>query len=70
LVIRYHGLTLNPKLLRDHLNYLIRYEIVNKEDKIYQLTKLGKELCELNFFINLKDIEEQMGTLSETSLRN
>lgn len=56
-------LNMNPKLLRDHLRYLIRYEIVKKEDNIYVLTDLGKGLCELNFFIRPKDIEEVMAKI-------
>jgi len=51
-------LNMNPKLLRDHLNYLIRYEIIKKENSFYKLTNFGRGLCELNFFIRPKDIEE------------
>ena len=54
----YDALRMNPKLLRDHLNFLIRYEIVEKENKIYKLTNFGRGLCELNFFIRPNDIDE------------
>lgn len=54
----YNGLKMNPKLLRDHLNYLLRYEIVMQEDKVYKLTDFGRSLCELNFFIKPNDIDE------------
>ncbi len=53
-----YGLGMNPKLLRDHLKYLIRYEIVTHEDKVYKLTNFGRGLCELNFFIKPSDIDE------------
>jgi len=51
-------LHMNPKLMRDHLNYLIRYEIVEKRDNIYSLTDLGRDMCELNLGITQKDIQE------------
>ncbi len=54
----YDSTRMNPKLLRDHLNYLIRYEIVEKENNLYKLTPFGRSLCELNFFIKPNDISE------------
>lgn len=51
-------LQMNPKLMRDHLNYLIRYKIVEKKDNIYSLTDLGKDICDLNLGITQKDIQD------------
>ena len=44
------SLQINPRSLSSHLKFLQDYEIVNKNDKKYHLTELGKEICELNFF--------------------
>lgn len=53
-------LKMNPKSLRDHLHYLIKYGIVIKNEDIYTLTDFGKGLCELNFFIKPSDITEAL----------
>jgi len=48
---------MNPKSLRDHLNYLTRYGVVNKNDNLYSLTSYGKDVCELEFFLKPDELE-------------
>lgn len=43
------SLRINPKSLRDHLNFLEEYNMVTKNDGVYSLTDFGKEVCELKF---------------------
>ena len=53
----------NPKSLRDHLNYLIEKKIVEKKEKKYSLTELGRDICELEF---LSDIEKTIGEFNNS----
>lgn len=46
---------INSKVLRDHLRHLFNRGYVEKGEKIYLLTKEGRDLCELSFLKNIAE---------------
>jgi len=53
---------INSKSLRDHLAHLFNRGYVEKGEKVYLLTKEGRDLCELSFLKNTAEICEKEDT--------
>jgi len=48
------SLKINPKSLSSHLNFLIEYQMVEKDNGDYIITEFGREVCELRMFEDIR----------------
>lgn len=53
------SLKINPKSLSSHLNFLIEYQMVDKNNGDYSITEFGREVCELRIFEDIKSSLEK-----------
>jgi len=59
------SLKINPKSLSSHLNFLIEYQMVEKNNGDYTLTEFGGEVCELRVFEEIKSMFSNQDSLNK-----